>query len=94
MMNWGRTEDRASRYLKQLDVDDLNDQLDSVRAYLKDLTGSFGKIANRQWGRARNQAADTVEEAEDMMRDNLAASLILALGIGVLVGYMIRRGTD
>jgi hypothetical protein len=80
--------------LKELDVDDLHDQLDSVRTHLKDLTGSFGKIANRQWGRARHQAFDTAEEAEELMKDHLVASLIIALGIGVAIGYMIRRGTE
>jgi hypothetical protein len=94
MINWGRTDDRASRFLKELDVADLNEQLDSVRAYLKDLTGSFGKIANRQLGRARHQALDTAEEAEELMKDHLAASLIIALGIGVLIGFMIRRGME
>jgi len=78
MTSWGRTEQKASRLLKELDADDLHDQLDAMRAYLKELTGSFGKIANRQWGRA----------------DNLAASLVVALGVGVLVGYMIRRGSE
>ena len=94
MMSWGRAEDRASRYLKELDVDNLNDQLDSVRAYLKDLTSSFGKVANREWGRTRHRALDAAEEAEELMKDNLAASLIVALGIGVLIGYMIRRGSE
>ena len=94
MMSWGRPEDGASRYLKQLDVEELNDQLDSLRAYLKDLTSSFGKIANRQLGRARHQALDAADEAEELMKDHLAASLIIALGIGVAIGYMIRRGTE
>ena len=65
-----------------------------MRAYLKDLTGAFGKIANRQWGRARDLATETAHEAEDTMKENLAASLIVALGVGVLVGYMIRRGSE
>jgi ElaB/YqjD/DUF883 family membrane-anchored ribosome-binding protein len=94
MMSWGRAEDRASRYLKELDVHSVNDQLDNVRAYLKDLTDSFGKIANRQWGHAGHRARDAAEEAEELMKNNLAASLIIALGVGVLVGYMIRRGTE
>jgi ElaB/YqjD/DUF883 family membrane-anchored ribosome-binding protein len=93
-MNWSKAEDRASRYLKQLDVDDLNDQLDGVRSYLKDLTNSFGRMANRQWGRTRHQALDAADEAEELLKDNLAASLIVALGVGILVGYMIRRGTE
>ena len=94
MTSWGRAEHKACKFLKEFDADDLHDQLDSMRAYLKDLTGAFGKIANRQWGRAREQAVDTAQEAEDLMKGNLAASLIVALGVGVLVGYMIRRGSE
>ena len=94
MTSWGRAEHKAGKFLKELDADDLHDQLDSMRAYLKDLTGAFGKIANRQLGRAREQAVDTAQEAEDLMKDNLAASLIVTLGVGVLVGYMIRRGSE
>ena len=94
MMSWGRAEDKASRFLKELDAQELRDQLDSVRDYLQDLTSSFSKIANRQWGQARGRAADRVQDAEELMKDNLAASLVVALGVGVLVGYLIRRGTE
>jgi ElaB/YqjD/DUF883 family membrane-anchored ribosome-binding protein len=94
MSRWARTEQQASKFLKELDADDLHDQLDAMRAYLKDLTGTFGKIANRQWGRTRDRAADAAQEAEVIMKDNLSASLIVALGIGVLVGYLLRRGSQ
>jgi ElaB/YqjD/DUF883 family membrane-anchored ribosome-binding protein len=94
MMNWGRAEQKASRYLPDLDADELRDQLDDVRAYLKDLTASFGKVANRQLGRARGRAVDTAYEAEEIMKDHLAASLVVALGVGVLVGYLISRGSE
>jgi ElaB/YqjD/DUF883 family membrane-anchored ribosome-binding protein len=94
MMSWGRAEDKAGRFLKELDAQDLHDQLDAVRDYLRDLTGSFSKIANRRFGYARGHAADSVHEAEELMKDNLAASLVVALGVGVLVGYLIRRGTE
>jgi ElaB/YqjD/DUF883 family membrane-anchored ribosome-binding protein len=93
--NWGRTaESKTSRFLKELDSQDVYDQLDAVRDYLRDLTGSVSKVANRQWGHTRHRAADSVQEAEEMMKDNLAASLVVALGVGVLVGYLIRRGTE
>ena len=72
----------------------VDDQLDSVRDYLGDLTSSFSKIANRRVGHARGRALDTAHEAEELMKDNLAASLVVALGVGVLVGYLIRRGTE
>ena len=93
-MDWRKAENKATRFLKELDADDLNDQLDAVRAYLTDLAGSFGSVANRQWGRTRRQAVGTAHEAEEIMKDNLAASLVVALGVGVLVGYLIRRGTE
>jgi len=89
--NWGR---ETGRLLKEIDVPDLNDQLDAVRDYLRELTSSFSKIANRQWRSTRDRALDTAQETEEIMKDNLAASLVVALGIGVLMGYLIRRSTD
>jgi ElaB/YqjD/DUF883 family membrane-anchored ribosome-binding protein len=93
-MSWVDRGRDAGRFLKETEVKDLQEQLDAVRDYLRDLTTSFSKIANRQWGHARRRAIDTVQEAEEMMKDNLAASLVVALGVGVLVGYLIRRGTE
>ena len=93
--NWGRAaEHKAGRFLKELEAQDVYDQLDSVRDYLSDLTTSFSKIANRRVGHAQGRALDTAHEAEELMKDNLAASLVVALGVGVLVGYLIRRGTE
>ena len=95
LSNWGRAaEHKAGRFLKELEAQDVYDQLDSVRNYLSDLTTSFSKIANRRAGHARGRAVDTAHEAEELMKDNLAASLVVALGVGVLVGYLIRRGTE
>ena len=95
MMSWGRAEDRASRYLKELDVAKRQRSARQC-AGLSQATSphSFGKIANRQWGQAGHRARDAAEEAEELMKDNLAASLIVAFGVGVLVGYLIRRGTE
>ena len=94
MLNWDKAQHKGSRLLKELDKDDLYDQLDTVLSYLKEVTGTFNKAASRNWGRTRDQVADTAHQTEEMMKDNLAASLILAVGLGVFVGYMIRRGSD
>lgn len=94
MASWIRGESRPSQYLKELDIEDLRGQFDNLRASVTDLTNSFGKAANRQWNRTRGVASSTAEDAEELMKDHLAASLILALGLGVLVGYMIRRSTE
>jgi hypothetical protein len=93
MASWVGAE-RKRRSLKEIDIDDLYDQLESLGAYLKDLTGAFGKTASRQFGRARDVVADTAHDAEETMKDNLAASLILAVGLGMLIGYMIRRRSE
>jgi hypothetical protein len=97
MMSLSRAERKASRFVrdvKDIDIDDVYDQLDTLKSYVQELSGSLGKSASRQFGRARDYASETAHEAEDLMKDNLAASLILALGLGLLVGYFIRRGTE
>jgi hypothetical protein len=82
------------RLLKEVDVKDLLEQLDAVRDYLRDLTATFSKIANRQWRGTRDLALSPASDAEEMMKENLAASLILAIGVGVLIGYMMARRTE
>ena len=95
MVSLARAERKAARFVKDnLDIDDLYDQLDSLRDYVQELSASMGKSASRQFGRARAFASDAAHEAEETMKDNLAASLILAVGLGVLVGYFLRRSTE
>jgi hypothetical protein len=93
MASWVGAE-RKSGSLKEFDVGDLYDQLESLGTYLKELTGAFGKTARRQFGRAQDVVADTAHDAEETAKDNLAASLILAVGLGILIGYMIRRSSE
>ncbi len=95
MFGLARAERKASRLVKDnFDVDDLYDQLDILRAYVQELSSGFGKGASRQFGRARDFASETAHDAEEAMKDNLAASLILAVGFGIVVGYFIRRGSE
>lgn len=97
MVSLARAERKAARLVrdvKDIDVEDLYDQLDNLRDYVRQLAQNVGKSANRQYGRARDYASETAQEAEDLMKDNFAASLILALGLGLVVGYFIRRSTE
>lgn len=94
MMAWGNVQRKASRFVKDFDPDDVYDQLESMRDQLKDMAGGLGTAANRQIGRARDFASDAVQDAEDAMKDNLAASLLLAVGLGVVMGYLLRRGSE
>lgn len=97
MVNMSKAEQKATKFVKDvkdLDIDDLHDQLDGLRAYVNDLSHSVGKSAKRGYKQARHLAADAASEAEDAIRDNLGASLILAAGLGVIVGYLIGRSND
>ena len=94
MVNWKKAEHEPGRFLKELNVDEIYDQLDSIRGYLKDLAGSFGRKTSREWSRSRDLVADTAGDAEETIKENLAASLIVAIGIGVLIGYMIAHRTE
>lgn len=95
MVSFARAERKATRFVKdKFDIDDLHDQLDTLRSYVQELSSGVGKSASRHFGRARDFASETAHDAEETMKDNLAASLLLAVGLGVLVGYLLRRGTD
>ena len=94
MLNLAKAEREAARLVNNLDVDDLYNQIETLRSYVAELSSGLGKNASRQFGRARAYASDTAHDAEEVMKDNLAASLVLAVGLGVLVGYFIRRGSE
>jgi ElaB/YqjD/DUF883 family membrane-anchored ribosome-binding protein len=95
MLGLARAERKASRFVKDnVDVDDIYEQLNTLRDYVTELTSSAGHGASRQFGRARDYASDAARDAEEAMRDNLTASLLLAVGLGMVVGYFIRRGSE
>ena len=94
MLSLARAERKAARLVNNLDVDDLYDQIETLRGYVAELSSGLGKNASRQFGRARAYASDTAHDAEEVMKDNLAASLVLAVGLGILVGYFIGRGSE
>jgi ElaB/YqjD/DUF883 family membrane-anchored ribosome-binding protein len=86
--------DKAARFVRDVNVDDLRDQLDGLRDYMNELSASVGGTANRRMKQARRAASEAAYDAEELMKDNLAASLVLAAAVGVVVGYLIRRGSE
>jgi ElaB/YqjD/DUF883 family membrane-anchored ribosome-binding protein len=95
MLGLARAERKATRFVRDnFDLGDLHDQLDSLRSSVNELSANVGDGASRRYARARDYAAEAAREAEETMKDNLAASLLLAVGVGVLVGYFLRRGTE
>ena len=95
MFSLAGAERKAARLLKgNFDLGDLYDQLEALRASVQALSTRAGQGASRGYARTRDLAADTWDDAEDAMKDHLAASLLLAVGLGIVVGYFIRRGTE
>lgn len=89
--------DKAARFVRDVrdtNADDVYDQIDSLRDYVNELSASVGKTANRRMKQARSAAYSAADDAETLMKDNLAASLVLAAGLGLLIGYLIRRGSE
>lgn len=94
MLGLARAERKAARLVNNIDIDDLYEQIETLRGYVSELSSGLGKNASRRLGRARAYASDAAQDAEETMKDNLAASLVLAVGLGIVVGYFIRRGSE
>src|ERR1700724_2067820 len=56
MVSLTRAESKAARFVKNLDIDDLHDQPDTLRAYVHELSQSAGRNDTHQFGRARSAA--------------------------------------
>jgi ElaB/YqjD/DUF883 family membrane-anchored ribosome-binding protein len=80
--------------LRSIDAEQVYDQLDNIRDYLSSLSRTWTKLGRRQLQRARQLTVDSAADAEGIMKENLLASIILALGIGVAIGYFIGRETQ
>ena len=48
MLSWPRAERKVSRLVSSVDLEDLHDQIDSLRSYVNELAGSAGKSASRR----------------------------------------------
>jgi hypothetical protein len=77
--------------VKKLDIDDVYDRLDTLGDHVQELSASLSKGASRRFGLARKFVSEATHDTEETMKDNLAVSLTLAIGLGIVVGYFIRR---
>jgi len=73
------------------DIDDLANQLDTIRADIQGLTSTVGRIAGKQINRAQDKAMETAYEAEAAIRRNPLAAVAIAAGLGFLFGVFTRR---
>ncbi len=73
------------------DAEDLNAQIEAIRADIQSLSSTVGRIANKQLGRAQDKAMETAAEAEEAIRRNPLSAMAIAAGLGFLFGVFTRR---
>ncbi len=73
------------------DTEDLNVQIEAIRADIQSLSSTVGRIANKQLNRAQDKAMETAAEAEDAIKRNPLSAVAIAVGLGFLFGVFTRR---
>ena len=92
MANWIKAA--RSESLRATDIDDIAQGLSAAAAYLGQLTHVVGERTNKTFDQARDVVSDAAHDAHETLRDNVLASLVLAAGVGLVIGYLIGRGSD
>jgi ElaB/YqjD/DUF883 family membrane-anchored ribosome-binding protein len=84
------TDIRAKKSTSR-DTEELNDQIDAIRADIQSLTSTVSRMANKQLGRAQDKAVETANQAEEAIRQNPLSAVAIAVGLGFLFGVFTRR---
>jgi len=73
------------------ETEDLNAQIEAIRADMQNLTSTVNRIAGKQMSRAQDKAKETAQEAEDAIKRNPLQAVAIAAGLGFLFGVFTRR---
>jgi len=69
----------------------LVEQIESLRSGIQDLSSTVERIAKEQMPRARSKATEVLSDAEEAVQRNPLAVVVIALGLGFLIGVFTRR---
>ena len=70
---------------------DLSSEVDAIRGDVQKLAATIGDVAERQAGRAQDNAVDAMHTAEYYIRQNPLLAVAIAAGLGFLYGLFTRR---
>jgi len=73
------------------DTEELNAQIEAIRADMQNLSSTVSSIASKQMNRAQNKAMETKEDAEEAIKSNPLQAVAIAAGLGFLFGVFTRR---
>jgi ElaB/YqjD/DUF883 family membrane-anchored ribosome-binding protein len=73
------------------EVDKIAKHLRTLRKDIEGLTGAVAEAGGHQAARAKDAANEALTAIEDAVKRNPTKTLGIALGIGFLVGIVLRR---
>jgi ElaB/YqjD/DUF883 family membrane-anchored ribosome-binding protein len=73
------------------EIEEISKHLRTLRKDLDGLTGSIARAGGHQAERAQDAASEAVTALETAVRRNPTQALGIALGVGFLVGILLRR---
>lgn len=73
------------------DLQEITKHLASLRKDLDNLVGSISRTGDHQAEHLQEQASEALGAAGDAVRRDPLTSLAIALGIGFLLGILLRR---
>ena len=73
------------------ETEDLNAQIEAIRADMQNLSSTVSRIAGKQMNRAQNKAMETKHDAEEAIKSNPLQAVAIAAGLGFLFGVFTRR---
>ena len=84
MSNTPSAQAQASKHAGRNRPSDIDDTAD--------IAGSVGNMASRRYEQAHDVATDAVEETGQIIRRNPLGSIGVGLGVGFLLGFILRGG--
>jgi len=73
------------------EIEKITKHLHTLRADIEGLTGAVAAAGEHQAARAKDAASEAVAALEDAVKRNPTKTLGIALGVGFLIGVVLRR---
>jgi len=87
----GKDAEMPSQQALSEDIQEIAKHLAAMRKDLETLTGQIRRTGDHQLERVQDTAGEALKAVEDAVRQNPFSSLGIALGVGFLVGIVLRR---
>ncbi|MBC8013595.1 MAG: DUF883 family protein [Methyloceanibacter sp.] len=80
-----------SHHALSAEIAEVAKHLQTLRKDIEGLTGSIARAGGHQAERVQDAASEAVTAIETAVRRNPASALGIAIGVGFLVGIVMRR---